>query len=87
MTWGQCMTRCLRDTLSWEVWLILGGSIVGIIKAIANLIGAYGSWAAAVEALGASGIAAALGGVVLAVVAVVLLAAIAGCAIHCRRFW
>lgn len=87
MTWGQCMTRCLRDTLSWEVLIILGGSLVGIIEAIGTLIAEYGTWAAAVEAVGAGGIATALGGIVLAIAAVVLLAAIAGCAIHCRRYW
>lgn len=87
MTWGNCMTRCLKDVLSWGTLIILGGSIAGIVEAIGALIVEHGSWAAVIEAIGIAGVIKALLIVVAAVAIVVVVAALLGCILHCRRWW
>lgn len=81
------MTRCLRDTLSWGTLIALGGSVWGVVLAIRNLITQYGTWAAVIEAIGIAGVLKALALVVGAIAAIVVLAAVLGCLVHCRRYW
>ncbi len=87
MTWTDCMTRCLRQSLGWATLGVLAAEIAGIVVIVRDLIVRYGTWAAAVEAVGAAGIVTLFAEFAGIVIAIVLLAAIIGCLINCRRFW